>query len=338
MSQFDHLDLDGHLLRLLLAVHEERSVTRAAQRLGVSQSAVSHLLDKLRGIVGDPLFVRPGAASRHRPRAGAGGARPGAAGRIARIRRCGGFDPASVVADSQHRRQRPAARPAAARTAAHLRDQAPGLSLRVIPSGVPSARDAARGALPAGHHTAPARRQRRAAKAPVRGSLPGVLRPRSAARTGHAGAVPERRPRDRALRDGAPPRSGRCAGRPGRARATSWRRCRDLPALGLSCGAARCWPRCPACCAPICCADSSPRRCRLNVRQCRCTWSGTCATTATCCTDGCASSWRRWLPPRWRQRRLICPIEARFGDRGRVRAQETDRRYSRGLSPATVGA
>ena len=57
MSRFDHSDLDGHLLTLLVAVVEERSVTRAAQRLGVSQSAVSHLLDKLRAIVGDPLVV-----------------------------------------------------------------------------------------------------------------------------------------------------------------------------------------------------------------------------------------------------------------------------------------
>ena len=60
MSRFDHSDLDGHLLALLVAVVEERSVTRAAQRLGVSQSAVSHLLDKLRTIVGDPLVVRSG--------------------------------------------------------------------------------------------------------------------------------------------------------------------------------------------------------------------------------------------------------------------------------------
>ena len=60
MREFDHSDLDGHLLQLLLAVVEEGSITRAAHRLGVTQSAVSHLLDKLRAIVGDPLFVKSG--------------------------------------------------------------------------------------------------------------------------------------------------------------------------------------------------------------------------------------------------------------------------------------
>jgi len=48
MSNFDWLDLDARLLRLLVAVVDTGSITAAAQRLGVTQSAVSHLLDKLR--------------------------------------------------------------------------------------------------------------------------------------------------------------------------------------------------------------------------------------------------------------------------------------------------
>jgi molybdenum-dependent DNA-binding transcriptional regulator ModE len=60
MSKFDYSDLDGRLLRLLVAVVEEGSVTGAANRLGVTQSAVSHMLDKLRAITADPLFVKCG--------------------------------------------------------------------------------------------------------------------------------------------------------------------------------------------------------------------------------------------------------------------------------------
>ena len=60
MSKFDWSDLDAHLLQLLVAVVECGSITAAAQRLGVTQSAVSHLLDKLRAITGDPLFVKSG--------------------------------------------------------------------------------------------------------------------------------------------------------------------------------------------------------------------------------------------------------------------------------------
>ncbi len=60
MSKFDHFDLDGHGLRLFLAVLEEGSVSGAAARLGLTQSAVSHALTRLRAILRDPLFVKSG--------------------------------------------------------------------------------------------------------------------------------------------------------------------------------------------------------------------------------------------------------------------------------------
>ena len=60
MSNFDHLRLDGNTLTTFLAVLEEMSVSRAAERLCVTQSAVSHTLEKLRVILDDPLFVRVG--------------------------------------------------------------------------------------------------------------------------------------------------------------------------------------------------------------------------------------------------------------------------------------
>ena len=55
----DQLDLN--LLRTFDVVYRERNLTRAARRLFVSQSAVSHALARLRGQLGDPLFVRRGA-------------------------------------------------------------------------------------------------------------------------------------------------------------------------------------------------------------------------------------------------------------------------------------
>jgi DNA-binding transcriptional LysR family regulator len=60
MKKFNHLDLDGHLLHLLSTVIAQGSVTAAANTLGITQSAVSHQLDRLRAIVGDALFVKSG--------------------------------------------------------------------------------------------------------------------------------------------------------------------------------------------------------------------------------------------------------------------------------------
>lgn len=50
--------LDLNLLRVFDALHEERSTTRAGLRLGVTQSAVSHALHRLRELLGDDLFHR----------------------------------------------------------------------------------------------------------------------------------------------------------------------------------------------------------------------------------------------------------------------------------------
>jgi DNA-binding transcriptional LysR family regulator len=49
---------DLNLLRVLDVLLEERSVTRAGARLGLSQSAVSHALGRLRHQLNDELFVR----------------------------------------------------------------------------------------------------------------------------------------------------------------------------------------------------------------------------------------------------------------------------------------
>lgn len=50
--------LDFNLLRTLDALLDERNVTRAAERLGITQPAVSGMLTRLRESFDDPLFVR----------------------------------------------------------------------------------------------------------------------------------------------------------------------------------------------------------------------------------------------------------------------------------------
>ena len=55
------MNVDGfdlNLLRVFDAVHGAGNVSRAAERLGLSQPATSHALTRLRQALGDPLFVR----------------------------------------------------------------------------------------------------------------------------------------------------------------------------------------------------------------------------------------------------------------------------------------
>lgn len=51
-------EFDLNLLRVFNALMDERSVTKAAFRLGVTPSAVSHSLKSLRDLLGDTLFTR----------------------------------------------------------------------------------------------------------------------------------------------------------------------------------------------------------------------------------------------------------------------------------------
>jgi len=140
MSSFDHLDLDGHLLRLLLAVIEEKSITRAAEQLGVTQSAVSHSLDKLRAITGDPLFVKSGRGIVATARAEAMAAQARALlDAMHGLAAPSAFDPATldqVLTVAANDLQRELLLPALLR---RLRAQAPRLRLRVIASNVPDA-------------------------------------------------------------------------------------------------------------------------------------------------------------------------------------------------------
>lgn len=135
----DHTSLDGHLLALLIAVVEEGSITRAAERLGVTQSAVSHLLVKLRGIVGDPLFVKSGRGIVATVRAETLAVQARVLLEdLRRFATAPAFDPAQLrttftIAANDF--QRDLLLP---RLLGRLRAAAPGVALRVIPSDIPT--------------------------------------------------------------------------------------------------------------------------------------------------------------------------------------------------------
>jgi DNA-binding transcriptional LysR family regulator len=61
--------MDLNLLVLFQALYEERNVSRAARRVGLSQSAASHALARLRQGIGDDLFDRVGHRMVPTPRA-----------------------------------------------------------------------------------------------------------------------------------------------------------------------------------------------------------------------------------------------------------------------------
>ena len=139
MSKLDYSDLDGRLLQLLVAVVEAGSITGASLRLGVTQSAVSHQLDKLRAITADPLFVKSGrgvVATAH-AEALAGQARE-LLSAMEQFAISGDFNPANwrttfTIAANDF--QRDLLLPP---LMARLRAQAPGVAMRVIPSNIPS--------------------------------------------------------------------------------------------------------------------------------------------------------------------------------------------------------
>jgi DNA-binding transcriptional LysR family regulator len=77
-------NLDLNLLTLFDTLYELRSVTKAAARLNLTQSAISHALRRLREAMGDPLFVR--AAGGLQPTARAVEMAPGIRSGLAQLR------------------------------------------------------------------------------------------------------------------------------------------------------------------------------------------------------------------------------------------------------------
>ncbi|WP_338468406.1 LysR family transcriptional regulator [Novosphingobium sp. ZN18A2] len=89
--------IDLNLLQTFDALFELRSTTRAADRLGLTQSAVSHALRRLRAAFQDPLFVRSGRSLQ--PTARAVEMAPEIHAGLVRLRNAltpGEFDPATA--------------------------------------------------------------------------------------------------------------------------------------------------------------------------------------------------------------------------------------------------
>jgi DNA-binding transcriptional LysR family regulator len=134
-TQLRRLDLT--LLLVFLGLLRHRKALDVAGELGLTQSAISQCLRRLRDVFGDPLFLRrphgmeptATALALERPVAQAVEALRGALGQAR------AFDPASArgvvrvaALDSQQAGLIPA-------LAARLRDRAPGLTLSVLPLG-----------------------------------------------------------------------------------------------------------------------------------------------------------------------------------------------------------
>ena len=69
MSELNFRHLDLNLLRVFDDIMSERSLTRAAQKLAITQPAVSNALRRLRDVLGDELLVRQGHGVEPTPRA-----------------------------------------------------------------------------------------------------------------------------------------------------------------------------------------------------------------------------------------------------------------------------
>ena len=140
MNPIDAYNLDRRALTVFITVLDENSVSRAAARLEMSQSAVSHTLDRLRQAFGDPLFVKSGRGitpTRHAIQSG-----PHVRQILDDMRTLAlgpPFSPARAeftftVAANDY--QRDLLLPPLLK---RIRETAPGIRLHVIPAGIPSA-------------------------------------------------------------------------------------------------------------------------------------------------------------------------------------------------------
>ena len=128
--------VDLNLLKAFDALMNERAVTRAAGRIGLSQPAMSHALSRLRNLFADDLFVR--TATSMEPTARAREIAPLVATAIEHIEAAlnlgAGFEPAKSAAVFTAGMAEYAEIALVGRLARAFADEAPGATLRLLPA------------------------------------------------------------------------------------------------------------------------------------------------------------------------------------------------------------
>ncbi len=128
---------DLNLLPVFLALMEERNVTRAAERLGMTQPALSNALGRLRDLLQDPLFIRERYGMQPTEKAEA--LAPGIAAAISHLDQLvlgqQGFDPMKaerqfILAPTSY-----VEFVLLPKIVARLSERAPGIRLRLVPFG-----------------------------------------------------------------------------------------------------------------------------------------------------------------------------------------------------------
>ncbi|MGY2185582.1 LysR family transcriptional regulator [Pseudomonas sp. MAG733B] len=126
-----------NLLPVFLALMEERNVTRAAERLGITQPSLSNALSRLRDMLQDPLFIRERYGMQPTEKAEA--LAPGIAAAVAHLDELvlgqQGFDPAKAQRQFTLAPTSYVEFVLIPRIVVRLREQAPGISLRLVPFG-----------------------------------------------------------------------------------------------------------------------------------------------------------------------------------------------------------
>lgn len=129
---FHHLDLN--LLRVFDEVMAERSLTRAAHKLAITQPAVSNAMRRLREALGDELLVRHGQGVQPTPRALA--LWPAVRGALSQLQQTlapNPFDPATATSTFVLAMADATASTLVPALYAIIEREAPGVSVRVVP-------------------------------------------------------------------------------------------------------------------------------------------------------------------------------------------------------------